>query len=295
MTMETLSNRPERGEAREGVGGRNLLGTSGGASSGTARQGNSGRGTEDLMEAVVERRNRWQAYRRVVGNKGISGVDAMSVEALKPYLQTYWELIKEQLLGGRYQPQPVLRVEIPKADGKGKRKLGIPTVVDRLIQQAVHQVLSPLFDPDFSDHSYGYRSGRSAQQAVCQAREQVADGRRWVVDLDLEKFFDRVQHDVLLSRVAREVRDKRVLGLIRRYLQAGILEGGLVSQPTQGTPQGGPLSPLLSNRLLDDLDKELERRQHRFCRYADDVNIYVQSRRAGKGCSLRWKSYLTVG
>jgi len=234
------------------------------------------------MEAVVERENMLNAYRRVVGNKGAAGVDAMSVDELKPYLQTHWEHIKEQLLEGGYQPQPVRRVEIPKPGGKGMRKLGVPTVVDRLIQQALHQVLNPLFDPDFSAHSYGFRSGRSAHQALCQAREYVADGRRWVVDLDLEKFFDRVHHDVLMSRVARKVGDKRVLCLIRRYLQAGIMEGGLVSQPTMGTPQGGPLSPLLSNVLLDDLDKELERRGHRFCRYADDVNIYVSSRRAGQ-------------
>jgi RNA-directed DNA polymerase len=234
------------------------------------------------MEAVVERGNMLRAFRRVVSNKGVAGVDSMKVDGLKPYLQTHWGSIKEQLLEGDYQPQAVLRVEIPKPGGRGTRKLGIPTVVDRLIQQARQQVLTPLFDPYFSVHSYGFRPGRSAQQAVCQAREQVAGGRRWVVDLDLEKFFDRVQHDVLISRVARKVRDKRVLGLIRRYLQAGIMEGGLVSQPTMGTPQGGPLSPLLSNILLDELDKELERREHNFCRYADDVNIYVGSRRAGE-------------
>ncbi len=236
----------------------------------------------DLMEAVVERENMLNALRRVVGNKGAAGVDAMSVEELKPYLQTHWGQIKEHLLEGSYQPQPVLRVEIPKPGGKGVRKLGIPTVVDRLIQQAVHQVLNPLFDPDFSDSSYGFRPGRSAHQALCQAREHVADGRRWVVDLDLEKFFDRVQHDVLMSRVARKVGDKRVLCLIRRYLKAGIMEGGLISQSIMGMPQGGPLSPLLSNILLDELDKELEQRGHRFCRYADDVNVYVGSRRAGQ-------------
>lgn len=236
----------------------------------------------DLMEEVVERENMLNALRRVVGNKGAAGVDALGVEELKPYLQTHWEQIKEHLLEGSYQPQPVLRVEIPKPGGKGVRKLGIPTVVDRLIQQALHQVMNPLFDPDFSVSSYGFRPGHSAHQALCQAREHVAGGRRWVVDLDLEKFFDRVQHDVLMSRVARKVGDKRVLCLIRRYLKAGIMEGGLVSQSVMGMPQGGPLSPLLSNILLDDLDKELERRGHRFCRYADDVNVYVGSRRAGQ-------------
>lgn len=282
MTTQMRTDRAEMRDAPAERGGRKLPMAAGGASSGTARRGYSCTGTENLMEAVVERENMLNAYRRVVGNKGAAGVDAMSVDELKPYLQTHWEHIKEQLLEGGYQPQPVRRVEIPKPGGKGMRKLGVPTVVDRLIQQALHQVLNPLFDPDFSAHSYGFRSGRSAHQALCQAREYVADGRRWVVDLDLEKFFDRVHHDVLMSRVARKVGDKRVLCLIRRYLQAGIMEGGLVSQPTMGTPQGGPLSPLLSNVLLDDLDKELERRGHRFCRYADDVNIYVSSRRAGQ-------------
>lgn len=282
MTTQMLPNRAEMRDAPVEGGGRNLPMAAGGASSGTARGEHSCRGTEELMEAVVERGNMLNAFRGVVGNKGAAGVDAMGVDELKPYLQAHWERIKEKLLAGRYQPQPVLRVEIPKPGGKGTRKLGIPTVVDRLIQQAVHQVLSPLFDSDFSAHSYGFRPGRSAHQALRQAREHVADGRRWVVDLDLERFFDRVHHDVLMSRVARKVGDKRVLCLIRRYLQAGIMEGGLVSQPTMGTPQGGPLSPLLSNILLDDLDKELERRGHRFCRYADDVNVYVGSRRAGR-------------
>jgi RNA-directed DNA polymerase len=234
------------------------------------------------MEAVVERENMLVAFRRVISNKGAAGVDAMGVDELKPYLQTHWGHIKEHLLEGKYYPQPVRRVQIPKPSGKGMRKLGVPTVVDRLIQQALHQVLNPVFDPDFSANSFGFRAGCSAHQALTQATKHIGCGRRWVVDLDLEQFFDRVNHDVLMSRVARKVGDKRVLCLIRRFLQAGIMEGGLVSQPTRGTPQGGPLSPLLSNILLDDLDKELERRGHRFCRYADDVNIYVGSKRAGE-------------
>lgn len=282
MTMETPTSWAEKQDTPVEGGGRNRPVDAGGASSGTARREDPWAGTENLMEAVVDRENMLKAFRRVVGNKGAAGVDAMSVDELKPYLQTHWKGIKEQLLEGGYQPQPVRRVEIPKPGGRGIRKLGIPTVVDRLIQQALHQVLNSLFDPDFSVYSYGFRPGRSAHQALIQAREEVAEGRRWVVDLDLEKFFDRVHHDLLMSRVARKVWDKRVLGLIRRYLQAGIMEGGLVSQPTRGTPQGGPLSPILSNIMLDELDKELERRKHRFCRYADDVNIYVGSRRAGE-------------
>ncbi len=294
MTTQMLTNRAGMRDAPAERGGRNLPMAAGGASSGTARRESTPvRELKNLMEAVVERENMLNAFRRVVGNKGAAGVDAMSVDELKPYLQTHWERIKEQLLEGSYQPQPVRRVEIPKPGGKGMRKLGVPTVVDRLIQQALHQALNPLFDLDFSAHSYGFRSGRSAHQALCQAREHVASGRRWVVDLDLEKFFDRVHHDVLMSRVARKVGDKRVLCLIRRYLQAGIMEGGLVSQPTMGTPQGGPLSPLLSNILLDDLDKELERRGHRFCRYADDVNVYVASRRAGQRVLNSIEKFLT--
>ena len=282
MTTEKLINRAVKHGAPAEGGGRNLPRAAGGATSGTARRGDSCPGDLELMEAVVERKNMWRAFRRVTSNKGSAGVDGMSVNELRPYLKAHWERIKEGLLAGEYHPQPVRRVEIPKPGGKGMRKLGIPTVMDRLIQQAIHQVVNPLFEAGFSNHSYGFRPGRSAHQALCRAREHVAGGRRWVVDLDLEKFFDRVHHDVLMSRVARKVSDKRVLCLIRRYLQAGIMEGGLVSQPTMGTPQGGPLSPLLSNILLDELDKELERRGHRFCRYADDVNIYVGSRRSGE-------------
>jgi RNA-directed DNA polymerase len=293
MTTEKLINRAAMHGAPAEGGGRNPLLAVGGATSGTARRGDTCTGTFELMEAVVGRGNMLNAFRRVVGNKGAAGVDGMSVDELKPYLQTHWKRIKERLLEGTYQPQPVLRVEIPKPGGKGMRKLGIPTVVDRLIQQALHQVLNPLFDPDFSEHSYGFRLGRSAHQALNRAKGHVTTGRRWVVDLDLEKFFDRVHHDVLMSRVSRKVRDKRVLYLIRRYLQAGIMEGGLVSQPTMGTPQGGPLSPLLSNILLDDLDKELERRGHRYCRYADDVNVYVGSRRAGQRVLESIEKFLT--
>jgi RNA-directed DNA polymerase len=234
-----------------------------------------------LMEAVVARENLLRAYQQVTSNKGAAGVDQMSVEQLKPYLQEHWAKIREELLKGEYQPQPVRCVEIPKPQG-GMRQLGIPTVVDRLIQQALHQVLSPIFEPGFSASSYGFRPGRSAHQAVQQARAYVAEGRRWVVDLDLEKFFDRVNHDILMSRLARRISDKRVLRLIRRYLQAGMMTGGVVSPRTEGTPQGGPLSPLMSNVLLDELDKELERRGHKFCRYADDSNIYVRSRQAGE-------------
>jgi RNA-directed DNA polymerase len=209
-------------------------------------------------------------------------VDDKPVESLRPYLKEHWPRIKEALLSGRYKPNVVRRVNIPKPDGKGVRQLGIPTVIDRLIQQALHQVMQPVFDGNFSESSYGFRPGRSAQQAVLAARKHVASGRRWVVDMDMEKFFDRVNHDVLMARVARTIEDKRILGLIRRYLQAGVMEDGLVSQRIEGTPQGGPLSPLLSNILLDELDKELEKRGHVFCRYADDCNIYVQSRRAGE-------------
>ena len=253
-----------------------------GASKVTAKAEDSEPKDVQLMEAVVERKNMAAAWKRVKANKGSAGVDDMTVDELMPYLKREWPRIKEELLEGCYKPSPVRRVEIPKPDGKGMRQLGIPTVLDRLIQQAVHQVLCPLFDPHFSEYSYGFRPRRDAHGAVRQAQAFVSEGRRWVVDLDLEKFFDRVNHDILMSRVARRVKDKRLLRLIRRYLQAGILEGGLVTARTEGTPQGGPLSPLLSNILLDDLDKELERRGHAFCRYADDCNIYVRSREAGE-------------
>jgi group II intron reverse transcriptase/maturase len=245
------------------------------------------------MEEVVSRENLLEAYRRVVRNRGAPGVDGMTVGALMPYCRVHWSGIREQLLGGTYAPQPVRRVQIPKPGG-GVRTLGIPTVLDRLIQQALHQVLTPRFDPTFSDGSFGFRPGRSAHQAVRRAREHIAAGHRWVVDMDLAQFFDRVNHDVLMARVRRRVKDRRVLVLINRYLQAGMMTGGVVSPRTEGTPQGGPLSPLLSNILLDDLDKELERRGHRFVRYADDCNVYVRSRRAGERVMASLERFLQV-
>jgi RNA-directed DNA polymerase len=225
--------------------------------------------TEQLMEEVCDRENLVRAWKRVRQNKGSPGVDGMTVADAKDYLHEHWPSIRSQLLEGTYQPQPVKRVEIPKPDG-GIRKLGVPCVVDRLIQQAVLQVLQERWDPTFSEHSYGFRPGRSAHQAVAQAQQYVAAGYSIVVDLDLEKFFDRVNHDSLMARVAARVTDKRVLKLIRAFLKAGVMEDGLVSPVDEGTPQGGPLSPLLSNLVLHDLDKELTRRGHRFCRYADD-------------------------
>jgi RNA-directed DNA polymerase len=253
-----------------------------GASTTTARpQSSDPEGELRLMERMVSRENMMTAYHRVMANKGSAGIDKMTVEQLQPHLKECWPHIKEELLDDRYMPKSVRGVQIPKPGG-GMRQLGIPTVMDRLIQQAMHQVLMPLFDPGFSTSSYGLRPGRSAHDAVLAARAHMADGRRFVVDIDLEKFFDRVNHDVLMARVARRVKDKRVLRLIRRYLQAGLMMDGLMMTRTEGTPQGGPLSPLLSNILLDDLDKELERRGHAFCRYADDCNIYVRTRRAGE-------------
>ena len=248
--------------------------------------------TNRLMEEVCERENLKEALRRVKANKGSAGVDGMTVGGITDYLKQHWPAIREQLLNGTYEPRPVRRVEIPKPDG-GVRKLGIPTVLDRFIQQAVMQVLQRQWDPTFSESSYGFRPGRSAQQAVAQAQQHIADGHGWCVDLDLEKFFDQVNHDKLMGQIAKRVEDKRLLKLIRAFLNAGAMENGLVSPSVEGTPQGGPLSPLLSNLVLDELDRELKRRGHRFVRYADDCNIYVRSERAGQRVMERVTRFIT--
>lgn len=248
---------------------------------------------EALMEEICERRNLEEALRRVRANKGAPGIDGMTVDDLAAHLKQHWPTIREQLLTGDYEPQPVKRVEIPKPDG-GVRKLGIPTALDRFIQQAVLQVLQRRWDPTFSPHSYGFRPGRSAHQAVAAAQSFIAEGCRWVVDLDLEKFFDRVNHDILMGRIAKRINDPRLLRLIRAFLKAGVLEEGLVNPTDEGTPQGGPLSPLLSNIVLDDLDQELMQRGLRYARYADDCNIYVRSRRAGERVMASVTRFLTT-
>jgi RNA-directed DNA polymerase len=238
-------------------------------------------GASDLMERVLSRPNLQAALKRVRKNKGSPGVDGMSVEDLADHLRQNWPQLREQLLAGRYRPAMVRQQLIPKSGG-GMRKLGIPTVLDRFIQQALLQVLQPMFDPSFSQHSHGFRPGRRAHDAVVEAQRYVQQGRSIVVDVDLEQFFDRVNHDVLMGRLSKRIGDRRVLGLIRRYLEAGILANGLAMERYEGTPQGGPLSPLLANVLLDEVDKELEKRGHAFVRYADDCNVYVRSRRAGE-------------
>src|SRR6266704_561635 len=238
--------------------------------------------TRRIMEEVCERENLKVALLRVKGNKGAAGVDGMTVKQLSGHLKQHWPAIREKLLNGTYEAKPVRRVEIPKPDGGGVRKLGIPSVLDRFIQQAVMQVLQRRWDRTFSDYSYGFRPGRSAHQAVAQAQQYIAEGHSWCVDFDLEKFFDRVNHDKLMGQIAKRVEDKRLLKLIRAFLNAGVMENGLVSPSVEGTPQGGPLSPLLSNLVLDELDRELARRGHRYVRYADDCNIYVRSERAGQ-------------
>ncbi len=246
----------------------------------TLGNGNERSGSDQrLMEAVVERANAIAALKRVRQNQGSPGIDGMTVEDLPAHLATAWEAMRAQLLAGTYQPQPVRRHEIPKPGG-GMRQLGIPTVLDRFIQQCLLQVLQPRFDPTFSRHSYGFRPGRRAHEAVCAAQRYIQEGRRWVADVDLEKFFDRVNHDVLMGRLAKRIADKRVLGLIRRYLEAGVMANGVVMERYEGTPQGGPLSPLLANALLDEVDKELEKRGLAFARYADDLNVYTGSERA---------------
>lgn len=278
-------------EACRGVGGRYPPGSPVGAETGTAVTGRTKTQASPLMEAVVERGNMRLAYQRVVENNGAPGIDGLRVDELKDWLKRNWPTVRAALLGGSYVPQPVRAVEIPKPAG-GMRLLGIPTVVDRLIQQALLQRIQPIFEPHFSESSYGFRPGRSAQQAVKAAQGYVRDGKRWVVDIDLEKFFDRVNHDLLMSRLARRVKDERVLKLIRRYLEVGLMREGLTEVREQGTPQGGPLSPLLSNLLLDDLDRELEGRGHRFCRYADDCNIYVASKAAAMHAMARITQFL---
>jgi RNA-directed DNA polymerase len=248
---------------------------------------------EQLMEEVCGRENCKQALKRVKANKGSAGVDGMTVQQLPEFLKQHWPAIREQLLSGTYKPQPVRRVEIPKPDG-GIRKLGIPTVLDRFVQQAVMQVLQSRWDRTFSDHSYGFRPGRSAHQAVEEAQQYIAEGYRWCVDLDSEKFFDRVSHDKLMARIESRISDRRMRKLIRSFLKAGVMEGGLVSPVDEGTPQGGPLSPLLSNIVLDEFDRELERRGLRFARYADDCNVYVRSRRAGERVMASITRFITT-
>lgn len=262
-----------------------------GAETRTAAIGQTKAEGSSLMEAVVERSNLWLAYRRVVENKGAPGIDDLRVDEFKDWLKVHWPSVKAALLENRYMPQAVRAVDIPKPAG-GVRTLGIPTVLDRLIQQALLQILQPIFEPGFSASSYGFRPGKSAHQAILAAQRHVQEGRRWVVDIDLEKFFDRVNHDILMSRVARQVKDDRILKLIRRYLEAGLMRDGIAEVRTQGAPQGGPLSPLLSNILLTDWDRELERRGHAFCRYADDCNIYVRSKAAGQQLMLRMTTFL---
>ena len=252
-----------------------------------------GEPNNDLMEEVLSRQNMLKALRRVEQNKGAPGIDNLTVENLKPYLRKNWLSIKEQLLKGDYKPQPVLRVEIPKPNG-GERLLGIPTLIDRLIQQALLQILTGIFDPGFSPFSFGFRPNRKAHDAIRKAKQYLEEGYQWVVDLDIEKFFDRINHDMLMARVARKIKDKRILKLIRLYLQSGVMVNGVKMSTQEGTPQGGPLSPLLANILLDDLDKELEKRGHKFVRYADDSNIYLKSKRAGQRVMESITNFLKV-
>ncbi|HCL4089177.1 TPA: group II intron reverse transcriptase/maturase [Pseudomonas aeruginosa] len=277
--------------ATEPSTGRKPGGRSRGAEAGAATTGQTKSESGSLLERVVERSNMRLAYRRVKRNGGSAGVDGLTVQELGAWLKMHWPSVKQALLAGTYMPQAVRRVDIPKPSG-GVRSLGVPTVVDRLIQQALHQVLQPIYEPTFSASSFGFRPGRSALDAVRQAQRHVQAGRRWVVDIDLEKFFDRVNHDVLMARVARQVQDRTTLKLIRRFLEAGVMAGGVEQSRTEGAPQGGPLSPLLSNVLLTDLDRKLEKQGLAFCRYADDCNIYVGSERAGHRVMAGIRTYL---
>jgi len=279
-TSHTTDDPEDRDAHAEGAG-RNPAEYAKGVEARPWAKDNSDPQTVSLLEQVVETGNMQRAWKQVKRNKGAPGIDGRTIEETHVFLQVRWPKIREQLLDGTYQPQPVQRVEIPKPGG-GVRKLGIPTVVDRLIQQAIAQILLPIFDPGFSESSFGFRPGRNAHDAIRQAHRYQQVGGQWVVDLDLKQFFDEVDHDVLMSRLGRKIKDKRLKQLINAYLKAGVLVGGVYHPTDKGTPQGGPLSPLLSNILLDDLDKELEQRGHSFCRYADDVNIYVRSRRAGE-------------
>ena len=271
----------QKAAASEYEDGRNLSGYATGAEIDTAVSGRTKAEPSVTMEAVTDRANMMLAYQRVVENKGAAGVDNLSTLDLKPWLKQHWQGMKVSLAAGSYLPRAIRKVDIPKPNGD-TRTLGVPTVVDRLIQQAIAQRLSPLVEPHFSHSSYGFRPNRNAWQAVQQAQQYIRSGKRWVVDMDLEKFFDRVDHDILMSKLANLIEDKRPLKLIRRFLEADMMDNGQRVTRDRGMPQGGPLSPLLSNILLDSLDKELERRGHSFCRYADDCNIYVSSQKAGE-------------
>ena len=287
----------ERGRVGHGAGSEAVSGAAGQVAGQVATAEERIRALkQDLMEKVADEANLLEALRRVCANKGSAGVDDMSVTELKAWMsvRANGEKLRDKLISGEHEPAPVRGVQIPKPGGKGVRQLGIPTVVDRLVQQALLQVLEPLYEPTFSEGSYGFRPGRGAHDALRQASQYVAEGRSIVVDLDLEKFFDRVQHDVLMARVSRRVKDQRVLALIGRFLRAGMMQNGVCVRREEGTPQGGPLSPLLANILLDDLDKELEQRGHRFCRYADDCNIYVKSEAAGQRVMASVTEFLEV-
>jgi group II intron reverse transcriptase/maturase len=281
MSLESATHQKPAQAGRHGEGGGEAEPEARRDEARTARCGGEGLGRGSLLAQALASANMAAAWRRVKANRGSAGADGLTIAETAAHLRVHWPRIREAILNGSYRPQPVRRVQIPKPTG-GVRELGIPTVTDRLIQQALLQVIQPRIDPTFSDHSYGFRPGRRAHDAVLQAQRYVQDGYRVVVDVDLEKFFDRVNHDILMERLARRVADKAVLRLVRRYLEAGLMDGGVVMQRHEGTPQGGPLSPLLANVLLDEVDRELERRGHRFVRYADDCNVYVRSQRAGE-------------